>query len=326
MEASINPLTGALQTLSDYKTRGNRLSQQLALRMPGERGQVGDRWQDPDELAVYSVMAADEVRLSVSTAALGEVEARGRLLDQNGQILAQFRQSWRLWRGSRVLELAVELIPVAEPKSDPWNSYYACRFAWSDESADLYQALNQTRHRVSKKRLDSPLFVEVESGDRRVALLMGGLPYHRRVGSRMLDSLLIVRGERARSFRLGIGVDVLQPMTEALSFLAPDVVMHENAPAPATVHGWLFHIDGRSVISTHWSPLMKDETVVGIRVRLLETAGKMARVRLAGLRSFQSARQVNFLQETLSELGTADGKVVCDLAANEWIEVEARWS
>jgi alpha-mannosidase len=326
MEVSINPLTGILQSLSDYKSRGNRLSQQLALRMPGERGQTGDRWRDPDELASYSVMAADEVRIVISSSALGEVEARGRLLDQNGQVLARFRQTWRLWRGSRVLELDIELDPVAEPSSDPWNSYYACRFAWSDEAAELYQSLNQTRQRVSKKRIDSPLFVEIDSGERRVTVLAGGLPYHRRVGSRMLDSLLVVRGERARSFRLGIGIDLNQPVAEAIGFLAPATAAYEAASAPMPANCWLFHIDGRSVIATHWSPLTKDEKVVGVRVRLLETVGRTARIRLAGLHSFTSARQVNFLQETISELGTTEGKVVCDLAANEWIEVEARWS
>ena len=35
-------------------------------------------------------------------------------------------------------------------------------------------------------------------GGPNVAVLTGGLPFHRRTDARMLDSLLVVRGERAR--------------------------------------------------------------------------------------------------------------------------------
>ena len=157
-------------------------------------------------------------------------------------------------------------------------------------------------------------------------MLAGGLPYHRRVGSRMLDTLLVVRGETARKFRLGIGLDLNQPMADAIGILVPPQTLHETSPAPVPAHCWLFHIDGRSVIATHWDTLLQEEKVIGVRVRLLETLGRSVRIRLSSFRAFTAARQVNFLHETLSELATTDGKVVCDLAASEWIEVEARWT
>ncbi|MDX1944378.1 MAG: hypothetical protein SFU86_03150 [Pirellulaceae bacterium] len=114
-EAIINPTTGSLAAVHEYKSRGNRLSQQIALRMPGPKQKPGDTYRDPDESAVYSVMAGDTVETTISTTTLGEVVARGRLLDLAGKELARFKQTYRLWRGSRVLHLAIELEPSKSP-------------------------------------------------------------------------------------------------------------------------------------------------------------------------------------------------------------------
>src|SRR6185437_16114922 len=40
-EAIINPTTGSLAAIHEYKSRGNRFSQQLALRMPGGKQKPG---------------------------------------------------------------------------------------------------------------------------------------------------------------------------------------------------------------------------------------------------------------------------------------------
>src|SRR6185369_4189669 len=106
-EAIINPTTGSLAAIHEYKSRGNRLSQQLALRMPGGKQKPGDSYREADESAVYSVMAADSMETTIATTALGEIVTRGRLLDLNGKRLAGFVQKYRLWRGSRVLHVEV---------------------------------------------------------------------------------------------------------------------------------------------------------------------------------------------------------------------------
>ena len=54
-------------------------------------------------------------------------------------------------------------------------------------------------------------------------------------------------------------------------------------------------------------------------------AGKNLRARLSAYRPLTSARQVNFLGETLSDLPVEQGKVLLDITGFEWIEVEARW-
>ena len=148
---------------------------------------------------------------------MGEITSIGRLLSPRGELLASFRQRYRAWRGSRVLQLSIELDPVVLPGDDPWESYYACRFAWSDDAAELWRGVNELRERAEAKRLEAPLYIDIDEGGPNVVLLTGGLPFHRRTDARMLDSLLLVRGERSRSFELGIGMDVKYPLHEAMA-------------------------------------------------------------------------------------------------------------
>src|SRR4030095_7217212 len=99
-EAIINPTTGTLASLHEYKARGKRMSEPLARRMPGPKQKPGDTYRDPDESASYSVMAADSLEVTAATTTLGEITARGRLLDLQGRKLAGFVQKYRVWRGS----------------------------------------------------------------------------------------------------------------------------------------------------------------------------------------------------------------------------------
>ena len=181
MEVHINETTGAIESIYDFKTRGNRLSQQLALRLPGPRAKAGSRYVSPDATAVYSKMVADEVVLAASTPALGKIVTRGRLLNAEGNVQAKFEQTYQLWRSSRVLEIEIELEPLTETQGDPWTSYYCCRFAWSDETASIFRDVNWVRSRSENNRIEAPNYVEIENGKSRTAILTGGLPFHRKM-------------------------------------------------------------------------------------------------------------------------------------------------
>lgn len=323
-EAIINTETGALQSIHEYKKRGNRMSQQLALRMPRQRGKPGDAWNAGDAQADYSVMAADEIQVTASSAVLGEVVTKGRLLDRSGESLAGFQQTYRLWRGSRVLQIEVELDPTAELKSDPWNSYYALRFAWANEAADVLRSAQQSCHPAEAKRIEAPHYLEIADEKTRTAILTGGLPYHQRTGLRMLDTLLIVRHERQRRFQVGIGIDLTHPMQEALGLLASPAALAQTAAVPApTTSGWLFHLDNKNVVATYWQPRVEEGRVVGFGVRLLETSGRPSRVGMSTFRAVASAQRVDFAGNAQGELEIKDGKINTELAAHQWIEIEA---
>jgi len=327
VEVLIHPETGGIRAIHVPDYRGNRLSQQLAFRLPTPRPQPGEIWRDADEEARYTNMVAEGIEITSAGPALGEIVSRGRLVDEEGNRLAGFTQRVQLWRESQVVLLDVELDVAEEPRADPWNSYYAARFAWSDPGAEVWRSVSSSGQRSEGKRLEAPQFIEVREEQARTAILSGGLPYHRRMGMRMLDTLLVVRGERARKFRLGIGVDLAHPLHAAMELLTPVAAMAElsTPPKPSAV-GWLFHVDAKNVVATHWEPLIESGQVTGFRVRLLETEGRAGRVTLRAFRAVARARQTDFLGQTLADLPVDGDRVRLDCTAHEWVQIEAKWN
>ena len=292
LEAHIDPRTGGLRALKDYGSRGNRMSQQLAYRLD----QAGPAAATADEEAIqraYTSMIADRCEVTQADTLVGQIVTRGYLQDPAGQRLADFQQRFRLLRGSRVLELQIDLQPQMVPRTDPWRSYFACRFAWSSEAADLARSYHDTRRPTKARRLEAPLFVQVDDGQQKTTILTGGLPFHRRVGPRMLDTLLIAGGEIQRTFKLGIGVDLKQPFREALGLLLPTMVVHDVPGVADTRSGWLFHLDARNALVTDCQPLLENERLVGVRFHVVETDGRSSSVCLRSFRPLGSARKVD---------------------------------
>jgi alpha-mannosidase len=225
--------------------------------------------------------------------------------------------------GSRNVELEINIEPRIELRADPWNCYFACRFAWGDEDAQVSRSLHETRQKVESGSFEAPQFIEIDNGENRVAVLTGGLPYHRLVDHRMLDSLLIVRGETQRNFRIAIAVCESHPLPAAMAWLAGNVEL--TGACPTSSSGWLLHVGARNVHVTHLAPLVEQGRVLGFRARLLETAGRAGRTPLTALRPLRSARMLNFLGKSLGDCRIEDGKALVDLSAYEWSEFEARW-
>jgi alpha-mannosidase len=322
-ELTVHAETGGIRSLYVPHERGNRLSQQLALRLPAPRPAPGDVWRDPDDQAVYSEMVAERVEVTAAGTVFGEITSRGQLRDREGKRLAGFVQRMQIWRGVRVIGLEIELDVAEAPRADPWNSYYASRFAWSDSDSELWRSVAGTTQQNSGRRIESPLFVEIRAEKARTGLLTGGLAYHKLIGERMLDSLLVVRGETCRKFRFGIGIDVPYPAAAAQELIDPAVVLPEMSIAQAqNGSAWFFHLDVRNVLATHWE---LSDNGQGFRVRLLETEGRAGRVHLRSFREPASARQVDFRGGTLIELPIEADRAAIDIAAYEWIEAEVCW-
>jgi alpha-mannosidase len=313
--AVIDLQSGAIRSISDYHTRGPRLAQQLAMRIAPHAEGVGNE-------AGYSLMAADEVRIVSAGPVLGEALARGRLMARDGSLLAGYRQTTRVWRGSRVIELVIELEPERMPLGDPWNSYYAARFAWPDPEAKLFRSVNLAVVPTEAVQLESPHCIEVRTEKTRTTLLAGGLPYHGRCGQRKVDTLLVVQGETARQFRLGIAIDPPSGLAAALDFLAPPAIVSDSPP-PGRSSGWLFHLDVRSVVATHWESMADGPG--GFRVRLLETEGRAVTVNLRSFRALVSAEKLSPSGGPATSLSVEGDRVGVDLRPYEWAEVEGRF-
>jgi hypothetical protein len=141
----------------------------------------------------------------------------------------------------------------------------------------------------------------------------------------MLDTLLVVRGETRRTFRLGVVLDSAHPAQEAVDLECPVVRLNNvRLPSAASGAGWLFHIDARSVLLTACHGATELDRSMAVRLRLLETEGKAGRVKVRCWRTPGGARQVDFLGQTMTELPIAGDAVAIDIAAYEWIEIEVQ--
>jgi alpha-mannosidase len=347
-EAIIDERTGAVRAINDFHGRHPRLAQQIALRTPlsGERDEAGELH--------YSVMSADEIRVAATGPVMGEIVSKGKLCDRQGSRLAGFKQTARAWRDSRILELEIELDAERLPGPNPWNSYYACRFAWHDETCKIFRGVNSTTQPADVSRLESPQFIDIRSDSQRTTILCGGLPYHRKLGLRKLDTLLVVQGETARRFRLGVGIDLPNAMTAALDFLAPQTICFPSA-MPPTKHGWLFHLDRRNVIASRWAPIFGEDRVqgsgfrvqhpfsrepqaseiqeatpahglgsaIGFCVRLMETEGRPARLGLRSFRTIARASKIEPESASLIDLTVETDRISIDIGPYQSIDVEA---
>jgi alpha-mannosidase len=323
-EATIDPATGGIHSIDDYRSRGNRLAQRLALRLPELAADARYSATAETEETAYSRMVAERIEAEVASAAEGRITSHGRLVDHRGQPLATFRQTMIVRRGSRVLGLDIELAPEREPDADPWRSYYGVRFAWDDEAAELRRSAHLMSWPTEAARFEATHFVEICGAKHRTAVLTAGAPYHRRIGLRKLDTLLAVRGETSRRFRLGIGIDLPHVSSAAIDFLAPRP-MEIDAAMPRAGSGWLFHVGAGNVIATGWEPLACDGRHSGFRVRLLETEGRRTRLRLRSFRRPAAAWQTDFFDDHRQELPTEGEGVVVDLEAYQWTQVDVQW-
>ena len=189
------------------------LSRASGRRASPPSGRIGR----PQERTFYSDMRCSSIAVTSSGPGLGEIVTAGTLIDpEDGSTIAEFSQTVRLWRGRPVIELEIELRPTRLPDGDPWSNYFASRFAWNDSTATLTRSVLGGAHGVQWERFESPHFFEIATETQRTTLLFNGLPFHRKTGPRMLDSILIVAGETARRFRFGIAIDRDYPMQSAL--------------------------------------------------------------------------------------------------------------
>ncbi len=321
--ATIDPTTGGIRSICLHNTRGNRVAQQLAMRIPAAN-KPKNAWGEEDTELDYTIMAADEINVSADPLT-GRMEIRGRLMDRGGQAVARFVENLAVRRGSRVLEMDIELDVDRQPEGNPWNSYYAVRFAWGNAVIDMCRSVHGTTQPTEAVLMEAPQFISLLSGGtNRTTILTGGLPYHRCFAPKKLDTLLIVKGETARRFRMGIGVDVKYPVPAALDFVAePMAVKRDHPPVGST--GWLLHLDARNVITTDCEPLISEGAVVGYRARLLETEGRATEVGLRSFRPVASAQRRELDGRESTVLPVADDRVTIGIGAYEWVSMEARF-
>jgi hypothetical protein len=299
-DAEVDPVTGGLRALRDPRDRGNRIGQQLA-------------WQPG------SKMKAKAVRVTAAGAALGEVVSEGAIVDEQDAVLATFRQRFRAWLGRPLLELRIEIFPEKPPLGYPWHAYYGARFAWRDERATLVRGVSGAAEVTTYSRPVTPDFLELREGTRRTLLLPGGLPFHQRQGTRMLDVMLVPEGESAHTFDLALGLDRDQPMQTAWGLCSPVIVVPvEKGPPPVGPSGWLFHLDASNLLLTS---LRAVPDAAAVTATLLECAGFAGSAELRCPRDPTSAAILDAAGGSFQTLYTQGDAVQLDCAAHDLLEV-----
>jgi alpha-mannosidase len=262
---------------------------------------------------------------------LVQAVSKGTINGADGRILASFRQRYRLWTGRPILELditlndldATWLASIAD--ADPWMQYLACRWAWPDPSSMLRRTCLLAPELTEADRPETPDALDISTRRQRTALLFGGLAHHKRHGTRMLDTLLVAGREQARSFRLGVALDLEYPFHAAVDLLAPAyIVPTDTGPPRNGPTGWLIAVDHAGVAITHMEHVASsdDSRGWGIVFHALETAGRPARCRLRTFRNPTWARQTDFQGETIVDLPIDNDAVLLDLTPRELARIE----
>jgi alpha-mannosidase len=344
-EVRLSEVTGGIAQIRTYRRSPNRLSQQVAYRFPRERKfTVGEGDSQEQQTSFYTDMRMTESRVVSAGPDYGAVETFGVCVDpQTEEELAEFQQRLRLRPGRAVIELELELSPRRRPEGDPWTNYFGVRWAWKNEEAALTRSLHQTAQPVDDApRLEAPYFIEIADGEFRTTILPCGLPYHRRIGPRMLDTLLMTAGEMQRRFQLAIAVDAPFPLEAALDAMAPPLVSSRLLGPPASPSGWLLQVSVRNVVLLGLQPLPAEAGAgtgtaaatgaggsqesaaarTGLVARLLETDGRRRTFDLSCFRTPRAARQIDFTGRTIQEFRIAGDAVRVEIAPFELCDVE----
>jgi len=322
IELEIDAATGGIRSLAAMGESMARLGQQLVV--------LG--LQDAQGKPPASQMRCDRFDVDYGGPALVQARSTGTLVGpRQGDRLASFVQRYRLWAGRPILEIEVTLSDLDRSwleraaQADPWSVYLACRWAWPDSNSMLRRTTFWTPELTEVERPETPDVLDISTRNQRTALLFGGLPYHRKHGSRMLDTLLVAGSEMSRSFSLGVVLDLEYPFHAAQDAITPATVlpMQDGPPASGTT-GWLAKIDHKGVAVSHleFAETTGEGKGWGLVFHLLEANGQAARCRLRLFRNPTSARQLDFLGETIIDLTIQDDAVLIDLTPHELARVE----
>jgi alpha-mannosidase len=321
MTLSIDPATGGLRGVQAFGEDTARLGQQLCIV-----GLVG-----PDGKPASSKMKGLTFSADYGGPALVQATSTGTLHDpKDDRILAVFRQRFRIWTGRPTLEIDIEFTEI-DPEwlasvagADPWSNYLAIRWAWPDSQSTLRRTALLAPTSTDAERLETPDAVDITSRQRRTTLLFGGLAHHKRHGQRMLDTILVAGSETARTFQVGVALDLEHPFAAVLDFTAPALVVPLVDTLPSGPTGWLLQVDHKSVVIARleFTDKSGEGNGVGLVADLIETAGKAARCRLRAYRDPLRARQLDGHGEHVLDLVIEGDAALVDLTPHEICRVE----
>ena len=234
-----------------------------------------------------------------------------------GEIAASFKQTISIRLKSRIVDVDVEIDPQTTPNGSPWDSYYACRFAWKDAFADIRGGVAASLIGTARDYLQAPECVDIRSEDTiGITILSAGLPYYKKVSDSRIDSILIPSGETRRRFRFGVGVDLEDPHLEALSYSDIPPFILGNLPSPRRIATQFLTVADPNISILETTPLIEssaahsnssqrdeklNESFSGFQITLLETHSAETETTLRSLLPIKRVEAVNYLGDVTKE-------------------------
>ncbi|MFN5768064.1 MAG: hypothetical protein ACK44Z_01860 [Pirellulaceae bacterium] len=315
IEAHFDLASGRLKGTYAPNHRGNRLSGMLAVRLP-EHGSGG---------ASYSQMKATGMKLLKSNPVVGRILFQGDLVD-GSTTLGHYEIEYSLFRGSRVLDIAVHCTGLQLPAANDLKHYLCWRTAWANISGIVSLWQHGTKTTMPTGWSYCPSLLEIDEADHREYLLPNGLSRHRRLDDRFLDSLLpIVNQEGA--FWFGIGLDLPRPRQTCLDHFAKPFSIEESSSEMQTgPSAWFVQCTPSHILVELVASLGRPgEPPQGMRIRLQDHAGRSTVAAVDLFRKPRKASTIDIAGKIWTDLVIEDQKVKVPLKAHESAMVDILW-
>jgi alpha-mannosidase len=158
-------------------------------------------------------------------------------------------------------------------------------------------------HRAKSRRIVAPLGVLIDEAERQTLICAEGFAYHRRVGERFLDTLLLVQGETRRRFVLHLGLDVPAPVSGARARLIQPTLLNVVPKGTSPPIGWLVHAAPKDLLVTQLQVCRRPDGRLAALVRVIQTQPQTCKAKLRFLRDIAGAVLVDGPPQPLMELG-----------------------
>ena len=328
-QLTFDKATGALVNVYDFHTRRNYFAQTLAVRLGGSRVR-----EDKDDTLDYSISVADSFERSV-TDSEEKMIVSGRLVDREMNVLYTFKQTTSLQYGSPTIYFDFKIKPVegVEQDDDFYSvippHYLACRWAWGDDSTETFISVGGAMVKSESKELLSPEFVVNKSDDYSFTLKSFGLPWHRKIGSHRMDTLLAVDGETERRFHLEATIE-RSFSANAIARTPVYVVPVYDDAKPKAKEASILDVGAENLtITSAWVESVPTDGAENsaeskrvLNLRLQETHGKRTAVTLEFFRKAQNACLNDFCGEKIRSLDVDAGRPLVNLQPYAWEEVQ----
>lgn len=256
-------------------SRGNRLSMRfVAIDQSTSESGTGE-------------MVCTGLKILRSDPSVGIMETRGEIRNDAGRKMAIFRLAYRLERGSRRLAISGCITPEKTEAEDSgkslWKNCFAIRTAVASEAPTIRALVRDKIHRCTSRRVIAPLGLLIDEVERQTVLTGHGLPLHRIVSDRFVDTPLGKVGQSEEiEFEFSYVLDSPHPVATARGCLVPSRTLALDASGGKlqTSQAWLVHVSAKETLVTDIKVARRADGKLAARFNVIQTRPKASEVRL----------------------------------------------